>query len=130
MPHTLHLSKSTISPWSIQIGQKIAFSLSSLFIKLWKQQSILIIIFLDLEGNHEEYEWLRNKNYKAKNTKGKGKQHWFYNFNSNKCEHTSLPELFPDLFYKQWLSLPLNLPFHFLTPLILPFPIHTRTIPL
>ena len=100
MPHTLCLSKSTISLQSIQIGQKIEFSLSPPFIKLHRQQLIPIIIVLDPEGNYKEYKQLQNEIHKAKKIKGKGKQHPYYNFSPNKLKQTPLPDLFPDLFYK------------------------------
>ena len=117
MPQTLCLSKSTISLWSLQISQKIEFTLSPPFIKTWKKVFILLIIMSNPEGSCVEYERLQNENHKNKKIKGKGKQHPYYNFSPNKLKQTPLPELFPNLFYKQWL-LPLNL-LLFHSPLIL-----------
>ena len=75
MPQTLHLSKSTISLPSLQIGQKIEFTLSPPFIKLWKQVSIPLIVMSDPEESCVEYEWLQNKNCKDKKIKEKGNTH-------------------------------------------------------
>ena len=97
MPQTLHLSKSTISLQSLQIGWKIEFTLSPPFIKLWKQVSIPLIVMSNPEGSCVEYE---HENCKDKKIKGKGKQHPYYNFNPDELEQTPLPELFPNLFYK------------------------------
>ena len=71
MPQTLCLSKSTFSLQSLQISQKIEFTLSPPFIKIWKQVSIPLIIVSNPEGSHVEYEWLQNKNHKGKKIKGK-----------------------------------------------------------
>ena len=103
MPHTLQLSKSLISLKSLHIGWKVEFTLSTPFIKLWKQISIPLIIVSDPDGSHKEYKWLMDKRHKARKIKGKGKQHPFYNFNP--YETTPLPELFPSIFYQTLMSI-------------------------
>ena len=104
MPHTLWLSKSSISLKSFHIGWKVEFTLSPPFIKLQKQILIPLIIVSDLDGSHMEYKWLMDERHKAKKIKGKEKQHLFYN-NFYPYNNTPLPELFPNLFYwtTQWI---------------------------
>ena len=99
MPHTLQLSKSSISLKSLHIGWKVEFTLSPPFIKLRKQILIPLIIVSDPDGSHMEYKHLMDKRHKAKKIKGKEKQHPFYN-NFNPHNDTPLPKLCPNLFYQ------------------------------